>query len=88
MTKKLTTKIRELSKVENRPRAQHGRLAENYDGIGQYILVSLSLGSSSASYRARIASADFGTGQMIPIGTPVTVVSYRGKLEILSMGAK
>ncbi len=40
MPKKLTTRVRELSKSQNVPRAQHGRLAEDYDGIGQYILVS------------------------------------------------
>ena len=66
----------------------YGRLAEDYDGIGQYVLVSLSRISVGAAYKARVASGDFGTGQVIPIGTPVTIFSYRGQLEILSLGAK
>jgi len=89
MTKiKLPRRIREISKQQNRPRAFRGRLAEEYDGIGQYVLVSLSQGSVSAAYKARVASGDFGTGQKIPLGMPVTIVSYHGQLEIISMGAK
>lgn len=81
-------RIRELGQEANRPRVYRGRLAEDYDGIGQYVLVSLAQGSVSAGYKAHIASGDFGTGQKIPAGTPVTVVSIRGRIEIISMGAK
>ena len=71
------------------PRRTHfAKLAEDYDGIGQYVLVSLSGSSTGAAYKARLGSGDFGTGQVIPKGTPVTVFSYHGLMEILSMGAK
>lgn len=63
-------------------RLYRGKLAEAYDGIGQYVLVSLSLGSSSAAKRARVAAGDFGGGRVFPVGTPVTLVSRRGQLEV------
>lgn len=69
-------------------RVFRGKLAEDYDGIGQYILVSLASSSVGGAYKARIASADFGTGQSMPRGTPVAIFSNRGQLEILSMGSK
>lgn len=72
----------------NPRRIFRGRLAEDYDGIGQYISVSLAGASVGSAYKARIASGDFGTGQVIPRGTPVSVFVYRGTVEILSMGAK
>lgn len=64
------------------------RLAEDYDGIGQYVLVSLAGSSIGAAFKARLAVGDFGTGQTIPRGTPVTVFSNRGAIEVLSLGAK
>jgi len=64
------------------------KLAEDYDGIGQYVLVNLSGTSTGAAYKARVGSGDFGTGQIIPKGTPVTVFSHHGLMEILSLGAK
>ena len=63
-------------------------LAEEYDGIGQYVLITLALSSTSAAYKARVASGDFGNSQRMPIGTPVSVFSYRGTIEIISMGSK
>jgi len=81
-------RLQEISQTQNRQRAHRGYLVENYDGIGQYILVALSRGSTASAYKARIASGDFGTGQVIPVGTPVIVTSIRGQIEILSMGAK
>lgn len=63
-------------------------LAEDYDGYGQYVLIGLARSSSSAAYKARISSGDFTTGQVIPYGTPVSVFSYRGRLEVISMGSK
>ena len=66
----------------------HGKLAEPYDGVGQYVLVSLSLGSVSAAYKARIAAGDFGTGTTFPVGTPVSISVHRGRVEILSLGNK
>lgn len=80
---------RTIKEIQPRSRQTYfAKLAEDYDGIGQYVLVALSSSSVGAAYKARIASGDFGTGQVIPAGTPVTVFSYRGLLEILSLGAK
>lgn len=64
------------------PRLNRGYLAEDYDGIGQYVLVALARSSVGSAYRARIAAGDFGGGRMIPIGTPVVVHSLHGQLEI------
>lgn len=72
----------------NQRRVFRGTLSEDYDGIGQYVTVSLAGSSVGSGYKARLASGDFGTGQIIPRGTPVTVFSYRGQMEILSLGAK
>lgn len=80
--------IERISKDANRPRVHRGRLAEDYDGIGQYVMVMLSEGSSSVAYRAKLAIGDFGTGEKIPAGVIVTVTSYRGQLEVISLGAK
>jgi hypothetical protein len=60
-----------------------GKLAEDYDGIGQYVSVSLAGSSVGSAYKARIASGDFGGGRKFPRGTPVTVLSHRGQLEVL-----
>lgn len=69
-------------------RVFRGRLAEEYDGIGQYVLVTLSGSSVSSAYKARVASGDFGTDVQFPRGTPVSVFSNHGQLEILSLGFK
>lgn len=81
-------RIKDLSNKSNPFHIVHGYLSEDYDGIGQYVLVALSRGSVGSAYRARIAAADFGTGQQIPIGTPVSLFVLHGQMEILSMGAK
>lgn len=81
--------IRRTIQGEQKPRRVFSAsLAEDYDGIGQYVLVALSGSSVAGAYRARIASGDFGTGQTIPRGTPITIFANRGNLEILSLGAK
>lgn len=59
-----------------------GRLAEDYDGIGQYVLVALAGSSTSSAYKARVAAGDFGGGRVIPRGSPVSVASHRGNLEV------
>lgn len=64
-------------------RVARARLAEEYDGIGQYVLVSLSQNSVSSAFKARVAAGDFGGGRKFPVGTPVTVFSHRGQLEVL-----
>jgi len=73
--------IPELLKLPQR--IHRGYLAEAYDGIGQYVMVTLTRGSTSAAYKARIAAGDFGGGRTFPVGTPVPVFSIRGQLEIL-----
>lgn len=84
----IESRIKEVARIANRHRVHRGKLAEDYDGIGQYIMVILSGGSTSGSLKARIASADFGTGQVIPRGTPVSVFVAHGRVEIMSMGFK
>ena len=81
-------KVQQLSEEENRGRIHRGSLAEDYDGIGQWVLVALAGSSTSSAYRARVAPGDFGTGQVIPVGTPVSVFISRGLIEVLSLGAK
>lgn len=80
--------VRELGQNANQQSVFRAFLAEEYDGIGQYVNVTLSTNAVTVGFRARLGSGDFGTGQTIPVGTPVTVFSSRGRLEILSMGAK
>lgn len=85
----LSTVRTRVNEVADNPRKVfRGSLAEDYDGIGQYVSVALAGSSVGSAYRARLASGDFGTGQIIPKGTPVSVFSNRGQLEILSLGAK
>lgn len=80
---------RRVNRIADNPRRVfRGSLAEDYDGIGQYVLVALARSSVGSAYKARVASGDFNTNQVIPRGTPVTIASIRGKLEILSLGAK
>ena len=64
-------------------RIHRGFLAEDYDGIGQYVMVTLSRLSTSAARLARVAAGDFGGGRTFPAGTPVTVFSVHGRLEVL-----
>lgn len=80
------TRVQEIT--ERPRRIFRGRLAEEYDGIGQYVSVALAGSSVGSAFKARLASGDFGTGQTIPKGTPVSVFSNRGQMEILSLGAK
>lgn len=81
-------RVKEIANRSNENQVFHAFLAEEYDGIGQYIKISLSRHSLSAGVRARISVGDFGTSQTMPVGTPVSVFVYRGLVEIISMGAK
>lgn len=81
-------RIEEQSKFENRPRIHRAYLAEDYDGIGQYVMVTMARTSTATGIKARIAAGDFGTGQVIPAGTPISVFVYHGQIEILSLGVK
>lgn len=83
MKRNLDTAITAIEKI---PYLRHGMvrgfLAEDYDGIGQYILVSLARSSSSALYKGRIAAGDFAGGRSFPAGTPVHIAMYRGQAEV------
>lgn len=57
-------------------------LAEEYDGIGQYVLVTLARSSSSASFRTRVAAGDIASEKHYPKGSPVIAFSKRGNIEI------
>lgn len=81
-------RIGEIAKVANPDTVHYAYLAEDYDGIGQHVKVSFARSSTSVGLLARLASGDFGTGQVIPAGTKVSVYSHRGRIEILSLGAK
>jgi len=88
MTTPIKQRLREVSQETNRQNIFYAYLAEDYDGIGQQVKVAFARSSTSAGLMARVASGDFGTGQRIPAGTKVSVFSHRGRIEILSMGAK
>lgn len=77
------TARRAVTNLSRRPgRFFRAFLAEDYDGIGQYISVTLSKGSTAAALKGRIASGDFGGRRAFPVGTPVSVLSYKGTLEV------
>jgi len=76
--------IRRLTKIP--PKIHRAYLAEDYDGIGQYVLLALAKNSTSSAYKARIAAGDFGGGRVFPVGTPVIVHVNRGLIEILDLG--
>ena len=80
--------IKELGQLENRQKIFYAYLAEDYDGKGQQVKIALARSSTSAGFFSFVASGDHGTGQRIPRGTRVTVMSHRGRVEILTMGAK
>ena len=80
------SRIRDLTTLE--PRLYRGYLAEDYDGIGQYVLVTLSGASTGAAYKARIAAGDFGGRRTFPVGTPILMHIHRGLIEILDLGNK
>lgn len=77
--------IRPLAKDRNK-RVFRAYLAEEYDGIGQWVMVTLSRGSTSGAMRAKIGAGDFNTGARFPVGTPVTVFVNRGFVHILDLG--
>lgn len=84
----LPRKIKEVAKQENREHIFYAYLAEEYDGIGQMIRIALARSSTSVGLMCHVAAGDFNTGQTIPSGTKVSVISKRGRLEVISLGAK
>jgi len=67
-------------------RLHRAYLAEPYDGIGQYVLVTMARTSTSAAIKAKVAAGDFGGRRVFPEGTPVVIHSNRGQVEILTLG--
>lgn len=79
-------RIEEISSNVDHRNIFDAQLAEAYDGIGQYVQVSLSRGSTSPVHRARISAGDSGSGKTFPVSTPVTVYISHGHIEVLSLG--
>lgn len=79
--------IAEIAKKTTNEGLKRGYLAEDFDGVGSTVQVLLSRGSSSA-VQASVAAGAFGTEQTAPAGTPIFVMEYKGKLEVVSLGSK
>jgi hypothetical protein len=79
--------VAEIAKKATNAGLKRGYLAEEFDGVGSTIQVLMSRGSSSA-VQAYIAVGSFGTEQTFPAGTPVYVLEYNGRLEVVSLGSK
>lgn len=65
------------------PRIYRAYLAEDYDGISQYVLTKLTHGGVSSAYKARVAAGDHSGHTPMPEGSPVVVTSVNGTLEVL-----
>lgn len=83
MTREL---IRRQSRLQNITTFK-AYLGEDYDGFGQHVLLTMSRGSTSGAFRARVASGDFNTSAHFPAGTEVIVFSNHGQLEVLTLGS-
>ena len=81
----LKRQVQKIAKDENRSPILIGYLAEDFDGISQYVAVRLSRGSS-ASALARVSIG--GTSGKLPIeeGAKVSVIMKKGTLEVISLG--
>lgn len=79
-------RIKEIAKESQRPRIYRAYLAEEYDGLGQEVLVTLSGSQTSGVYRARVSAGAAGRETPFEVGTPVAVFSNHGRLEALSLG--
>lgn len=83
MTRQLVRPARRIQELAQHPSGMYrAYLGEDYDGMGQYVLVALSRSAMGSGYKARIASGDFGGRRTFPAGTPVVVRSDRGTLEV------
>jgi hypothetical protein len=69
--------------IQYPPRIYRAYLAEDYDGISQYVLTKLTHGGVSSGYKVRVAAGDHSGHTPMPEGTPITVTSVRGTLEAL-----
>lgn len=77
--------ISDVSKNANPKQVRRAYLAEDYDGIGQYVNVSLSLGSSSSAI-ARVAVTG---AYKVPLesGAEITVTVHKGTVEVVGLGS-
>lgn len=75
--------VREVAQNASPREVKRAYLAEDYDGVGQYVLVTMSLGSSSAAL-ARVTVP----GYKFPIeaGCPISVTMNNGSIEVVSLG--
>jgi hypothetical protein len=81
----LKRQIEKIAKEENPVEVRIAYLAEDFDGIGQYVAVRLSRGSSSSAL-AKVSIG--GTSGKFPLeaGARVAVVMVKGTLEVISLG--
>ena len=78
-----TTVKRQVEELTTgRHRIARAYLAEAYDGIGQYVKLSMTKGGVTSALQGRVAAGDFGGGRTFPAGTPVAITSYRGQIEV------
>jgi hypothetical protein len=77
--------VREASQDANPKQVRRAYLAEAYDGIGQYVNVALSTGSSSSAI-ARVPNSGV---YKVPLeaGAPVSVTVHRGSVEVVGLGS-
>lgn len=80
MRLKADRRVKELGARASR--ISRAYLAEAYDGIGQYVKISMTKGGVTNALQGRIASGDFGGGRTFPVGTPVHIVVYHGQVEV------
>ncbi len=77
--------IKDLSIQTNKKQVRIAYLAEDFDGLAQYIMVQLSRGSSSSAL-ARV-SIGGGSGKFpLESGAKVSVITINGVLEVISLG--
>jgi len=82
----ITTRTNITHKAKRNVKIFRAYLAEEYDGIGLYVMVSLSPASTSVAIKAQVTAGDFGRGVNFPVGTPVVAYTSRGFTEILGLG--
>lgn len=77
--------VKDLSISSNPKQVKIGYLAEEFDGIAQYILVQLARGSSSSAL-ARISIGGGSSKYPLETGAKVSIVFVNGSLEVISLG--
>lgn len=89
---KVIAQLDKLAARVNPKLVRIGYLSEPYDGIGQFALVGLARGSSSAAY-VRVPARIYNLNGFLvnseiwnPLeaGAPVTIAIINGKLQIIS----